>query len=148
MFLEDLMKQVSAGLLLIFQQSTAEVGERLRADVVAQSLLAESVPDTEVEEIRVFELLVRQAHELFENLQRDQFVDRFVRPTVAVMIEHLKLCLIDLGKDVSVKMRRPMILQFGLWTGREILDGREERFLFVLVILFEHLSHQYDDYSD
>ena len=46
-----------------------EVDERLRADVVAQWLLAENVSHLEVQEVGVFEFLVREALELFEDLQ-------------------------------------------------------------------------------
>lgn len=108
MILEDIVEQISPRFLLVFRQPSAEVGVGLRTDVVAERLLPEGVPDVKIERVCVFQLFIGEIQQVFDDLQRDQFVDGLVRADVPLLIEVGEFFLIDLSKDVFVKVSGPV----------------------------------------
>jgi len=63
---EDPLEKVTAGLLLVAEEASAEVRERIRADVFGH-FLAVGISNGEIVDISVFELLIRLAANVFED---------------------------------------------------------------------------------
>ncbi len=110
MVFENFVQQIASCVFLVFEQPSPEVGERLRADIVVERFLAKGVPDTEIEDVGVFEFFVREVLQVFDDLQRDEFIDWLVRTTIPIVVEYFEFLLINLSEHKIVKVRRPMIL--------------------------------------
>ena len=44
------------------------------------------MPDAEIKQVNVFEFFIRQAEEVFDNLQRDQLINGLIRATISVVV--------------------------------------------------------------
>jgi len=44
------------------------------------------MPDAEIKQVSVFEFFIRQAEEVFDNLQRDQLINGLIRATISVVV--------------------------------------------------------------